>query len=203
MFAGERQDLVSLLSCADLFLLPSAQESFGMAALEAMACEVPVVASRVGGLPEVIDDGVTGFLCEPADLDGMAERGVEVLMDAARHERIAFAGAIAVRTRFCTDAIVPLYEDTIGRFSTADDGPDCGRCPKKLNVKVVKKATAKHVKQGKGWVTLSPAISHARSSSSLTANTDREPDGYARCRSHSRALAHSEEGTSCASSTCT
>ena len=111
MFAGERQDLVSLLSCADLFLLPSAQESFGMAALEAMACEVPVVASRVGGLPEVIDDGATGFLCEPADLDGMAERGVEVLMDAARHERVAFAGAIAVRTRFCTDAIVPLYEE--------------------------------------------------------------------------------------------
>ena len=111
MFAGERQDLVSLLSCADLFLLPSAQESFGMAALEAMACEVPVVASRVGGLPEVIDDGATGFLCEPADLDGMAERGVDVLMDAARHERIAFAGAIAVRTRFCTDAIVPLYEE--------------------------------------------------------------------------------------------
>ncbi len=60
MFAGERQDLVSWLSCADLFLLPSAQESFGMAALEAMACEVPVVASRVGGLPEVIDDGDDG-----------------------------------------------------------------------------------------------------------------------------------------------
>ena len=110
IFAGERQDLVSLLSCADLFLLPSAQESFGMAALEAMACEVPVVASRVGGLPEVIDDGETGFLCAPDDLDGMAERGASVLLDRARHERIAIAGAMAVRTRFCTDAIVPQYE---------------------------------------------------------------------------------------------
>ena len=71
-FVGEQQDLVPWLSIADLFLLPSAQESFGMAALEAMACEVPVVASRVGGLPEVIEDGVTGFLCPPDDLDAMA-----------------------------------------------------------------------------------------------------------------------------------
>ena len=53
------------LSIADLFLLPSAQESFGLAALEAMACEVPVVASNVGGLPEIIEDGVTGFVCPP------------------------------------------------------------------------------------------------------------------------------------------
>jgi len=111
LFAGERQDLVAWLSCADLFLLPSAQESFGMAALEAMACEVPVIASRVGGLPEVIDDGDTGFLCNPDDLDGMAERGADLLVDADAHQRIAMAGAIAVRTRFCTDAIVPMYED--------------------------------------------------------------------------------------------
>ena len=61
-----------LLSIADVFLLPSAQESFGLAALEAMACEVPVVASRVGGLPEVIEHGVNGFLHAPDDLDGMA-----------------------------------------------------------------------------------------------------------------------------------
>ena len=65
VFAGEQHDLVPWLSVADLFLLPSAQESFGLAALEAMACEVPVVASRVGGLPEIIEDGVTGFLCPP------------------------------------------------------------------------------------------------------------------------------------------
>ena len=63
---------MDVLSQADVFLLPSATESFGLAALEAMACEVPVVASRVGGLPEVIDDGVTGFLHPPDDIDGMA-----------------------------------------------------------------------------------------------------------------------------------
>jgi len=69
-FLGEQDLLVPLLSIADVFLLPSVQESFGLAALEAMACSVPVVASRIGGLPEVIEDGVTGFLHPPDDLDG-------------------------------------------------------------------------------------------------------------------------------------
>ena len=67
-FLGEQDQVVPLLSASDVFLLPSAQESFGLAALEAMACEVPVVASRVGGLPELIEDGVTGFLHAPDDL---------------------------------------------------------------------------------------------------------------------------------------
>src|SRR5262249_11258389 len=70
-FLGEQDVVVPLLSVSDVFLLPSMQESFGLAALEAMACEVAVVASRVGGLPEVIEDGVTGFLYDPHDLDGM------------------------------------------------------------------------------------------------------------------------------------
>ena len=72
-----------LLSVADVFLLPSAQESFGLAALEAMACEVPVVASRVGGLPEVVEDGVSGFLHALDDLDGMARSAVRLLTDDA------------------------------------------------------------------------------------------------------------------------
>ena len=70
-----------------VFLLPSAQESFGLAALEAMACEVPVVASRVGGLPEVIEHGVSGFLHAPDDLDGMAAERVALLTDPALHAR--------------------------------------------------------------------------------------------------------------------
>jgi N-acetyl-alpha-D-glucosaminyl L-malate synthase BshA len=113
VFAGEQRDLVAWLSIADLFLLPSAQESFGLAALEAMACEVPVVASRVGGLPEVIQDGVTGFLCAPEAADevgAMADRAVALLTDRALHARIAHAAAEEVRTRFCTDRLVPLYE---------------------------------------------------------------------------------------------
>jgi N-acetyl-alpha-D-glucosaminyl L-malate synthase BshA len=109
-FVGAQQDLVAWLSVADLFLLPSAQESFGLAALEAMACEVPVVASNVGGLPEIIEDGVTGFVCPPDAAEMMAERGVAVLTDSGLRSSIGRAAAEVVRTRYCTDLVVPLYE---------------------------------------------------------------------------------------------
>jgi N-acetyl-alpha-D-glucosaminyl L-malate synthase BshA len=107
---GEQKLVVPFLSVTDLFLLPSSQESFGLAALEAMACGVPVVASRVGGLPEVIDHEVTGFLHPPDDLVAMATSGIALLTDAALHERIAAAGFRAVQERFCADEIVPRYE---------------------------------------------------------------------------------------------
>ena len=83
--------MLPLLSVSDVFLLPSAQESFGLAALEAMACDVPVVASRVGGLPEVIAHESSGFLHEPGDLDGMAESAIRLLTDEPLHRRIADA----------------------------------------------------------------------------------------------------------------
>jgi len=113
-FVGEQLDLVPWLSAADLFLLPSAQESFGMAALEAMACEVVVVASRVGGLPEIIDDGVTGILCAADDLDAMANRAVAVLKDAAARARMGRAASLHTRATYCVDRIVPLYEQYYG-----------------------------------------------------------------------------------------
>jgi N-acetyl-alpha-D-glucosaminyl L-malate synthase BshA len=118
-FAGEQQSLVPWLSVADLFLLPSAQESFGLAALEAMACEVPVVASNVGGLPEIIEDGVSGFVCQADAVDAMAARGVALLTDAALRARITEAAVEVVRTRYSTELVVPLYEaayrDVLGR----------------------------------------------------------------------------------------
>ena len=95
---------------ADVFLLPSAQESFGLAALEAMACEVPVVASRVGGLPEIIEDGVTGFICDPEAIDEMADRTFALLTDQDRRQQMGRAAADVVRTIYCTDRIVPQYE---------------------------------------------------------------------------------------------
>ncbi len=107
---GAQEAVIPLLSAADVFLLPSAQESFGLAALEAMACEVPVVASRVGGLSEVIEHGVTGFLHPPNDIEGMAASAVSVLSDAAAHRRIADAARHAARDRFCSDRVVPMYE---------------------------------------------------------------------------------------------
>jgi N-acetyl-alpha-D-glucosaminyl L-malate synthase BshA len=108
---GEQQDLVPWLSVADLFLLPSAQESFGLAALEAMACEVPVVASHVGGLPEIIENGVTGFVCPPDAVRVMADCGRALLTDRDLRSSITVAAAEMVRTRYCTELIVPLYED--------------------------------------------------------------------------------------------
>jgi L-malate glycosyltransferase len=109
-FLGEQLDIVALLSVADLFLLPSSQESFGLAALEAMACEVPVVASAVGGLPEVVQHGETGFLHRPEDLDAMADSGVRLLLDPDLHDRITRNARAVVSERFCTNAVVPLYE---------------------------------------------------------------------------------------------
>jgi N-acetyl-alpha-D-glucosaminyl L-malate synthase BshA len=109
-FLGEQDQVVPLLSASDVLLLPSSQESFGLAALEAMACEVPVVASRVGGLPEVIDEGVTGFLHPPEDLDGMAESIVRLLRDPVLHRRMAVAARQTASERFCDTRVVPLYE---------------------------------------------------------------------------------------------
>jgi N-acetyl-alpha-D-glucosaminyl L-malate synthase BshA len=107
---GEQDQVVPLLSVADLFLLPSLQESFGLAALEAMACEVPVVASRVGGLSEVIDHGRSGFLHDLDDLEGMAVSGVKLLSEPELHAAVAAAGRRVVAEKFCADLIVPRYE---------------------------------------------------------------------------------------------
>jgi L-malate glycosyltransferase len=120
--AGAQQDVLPLLSIADVFLLPSAQESFGLAALEAMACEVPVVASNVGGLPEVIEHGVSGFLHPPDDLDGMAASAIAVLTDADRHRAIAEAACRRVHEHFCEERVVPmyvsLYRDVLARAAS-------------------------------------------------------------------------------------
>ena len=75
-----------------------------------MACGVPVVASRVGGLHEVIDHGATGFLHPPDDLEGMAESGIALVTDPALHARVAASGRRTVLERFCRDLVVPQYE---------------------------------------------------------------------------------------------
>jgi N-acetyl-alpha-D-glucosaminyl L-malate synthase BshA len=107
---GAQEEVVPLLSVADLFLLPSAQESFGLAALEAMACEVPVVASRVGGLPEVIEHGVSGFLHPPDAADEMAASGVAILQDPELHAAVGQAACRRVREHFSATRVVPMYE---------------------------------------------------------------------------------------------
>ena len=107
---GEQELVVPLLSIADLFLLPSSEESFGVAALESMACGTPVVASRVGGLPEVIVDGRSGMLCDPDDVSGMAAAALRLLTAPDLHQRVARGGVERVREHFCAEAVVPRYE---------------------------------------------------------------------------------------------
>ncbi len=113
-FVGEQPDGLPWLSIADLFLLPSAQESFGLSALEAMACEVPVIASAVGGLPEVVTEGVTGHLRDPGDADGMAQAALALLADEDARRAMGRAGAADVRARFRLEEVVPRYEELYG-----------------------------------------------------------------------------------------
>ncbi|HEX9750633.1 MAG TPA: N-acetyl-alpha-D-glucosaminyl L-malate synthase BshA [candidate division Zixibacteria bacterium] len=115
-FLGNREDIADILCAADAFLLPSHYEAFGLAALEAMACGVPVVASRVGGVPELIEDGKTGFLVDPDDYVGGSERLSAILTDKNLHESLRAGGLQHVRDNFTADAVVPLYEDMYRRL---------------------------------------------------------------------------------------
>lgn len=98
------------LSVADLLLLPSQSESFGLTALEAMASEVPVIATRVGGIPEVVEDGGCGFLFDIGDIDRMAEAAMNVLQDDAERNRLGARGREIALSNFTTDKIIPQYE---------------------------------------------------------------------------------------------
>lgn len=114
-FLGEQPDVASILVDADLFLLTSETESFGLSALEAMACGIPVVATKAGGVPEVVRDGKDGILREPGDVAGLAEACLALLRDPARRARMgASARRRAVRS-FSRDAVVDRYLDLYGR----------------------------------------------------------------------------------------
>ena len=102
--------VAQLLQAANLLLLPSETESFGLVALEAMASGVPVIATRVGGLPEVVEDGVTGFLTPVGDVDQMAERGLYILSDCSVCRSFAEAGRKRAAELFDYRKIVPQYE---------------------------------------------------------------------------------------------
>lgn len=109
-FPGKRNDISSLIARADLLLLPSELEAFGLVALEAMACGVPAVATNVGGIPEVITEGHDGYLCDVGDIDGMAARVLDLLADPQKFRSFAGHGRETAVSRFSADTIVPQYE---------------------------------------------------------------------------------------------
>ncbi len=132
-FLGKIDAVAPLLANADLFLLPSSSESFGLGALEAMASGVPVIASDVGGIPEVVRSGETGVLRPVGDVDGMAAAAIELLSDRGRWERMSVAAAADARERFSEEAVVAQYEalytDMLASAPSLADGAESGPIP--------------------------------------------------------------------------
>ena len=109
-FLGKQDNVNELLPLADLMLMPSEMESFGLAALEAMACSVPTIATKVGGVPELVTDGINGLLFPVADIEGMAAAAIDLLRDDERLAQMARAARTTATDHFCASRIIPLYE---------------------------------------------------------------------------------------------
>lgn len=108
-FLGKQERVHALLPLADLMLMPSELESFGLAALEAMACKVPAIATRVGGVPELIEDGANGLLFDVGDVDAMAAGAIALLRDPERHRAMRDAARLTAQTHFCSTLVLPQY----------------------------------------------------------------------------------------------
>jgi len=109
-FLGKQEDVAQVISMADVLLLPSEKESFGLVALEAMACGVPTIGSTAGGIPELVTSGETGFLSPIGDVEDMASNAIMLLRDDRLHEKVKQACIQRARHEFCNDSITTLYE---------------------------------------------------------------------------------------------
>ena len=116
-FLGKQDEVAKLLPLADLLLMPSELEAFGLVALEAAACRVPTIATRQGGVPELIEDDVNGRLLAVGDIEGMAQAALELLRDEHRLGTMAQAARQTAQQHFCASRIIPLYEEFL---------PQCG-----------------------------------------------------------------------------
>jgi L-malate glycosyltransferase len=108
-FLGKQESVNELLPLADLILMPSEMESFGLAALEGMACQVPAIATRVGGVSELVDDGETGRLFEVGDVEGMAGAAIDLLSHPEKLREMGLAARRTAQARFCASRIIPRY----------------------------------------------------------------------------------------------
>jgi len=111
VFLGKQDQVHEKLALADILLLPSELESFGLAALEGMACEVVPIATRVGGIPEVIEHGVSGYLADIGDVETMARYAIQLLSDPEHLQEMGKAARQVAQTRFCSSKIIPQYEE--------------------------------------------------------------------------------------------
>lgn len=123
LFVGKRSNISEFLGLSDIFLLPSELESFGLAALEAAACELPVIATRIGGIPEVVTDGETGFLSDVGDIEKMAADALRLLRDEDLRIKMGRRGRELAIERYSTEKVIPqyisLYERVIGGVRAA------------------------------------------------------------------------------------
>lgn len=122
IFLGKQDSVAELMACADLLLLPSESESFGLVALEAMSSGVPVVATRSGGIPEVVEDGVTGVLGDVGDVRAMADGAVAILRDPARWTHASRAARALATERYGVDAVIPHYEQYYRQILASGNG---------------------------------------------------------------------------------
>jgi L-malate glycosyltransferase len=126
VFLGNREDCVPVLQAGDVFVQASDSESFGLAALEAQACGVPVVSTRVGGVPEVIDDGENGLLAPPGDADALAAAVISLLEDRARWQRMSESSRSSAVQRFALATAVDRYEACYRRVLKSGDSAKSG-----------------------------------------------------------------------------
>jgi L-malate glycosyltransferase len=109
-FLGKQDGLVEILSSSDLFLIPSQSESFGLAALEAMSCGVPVISTSVGGLPELVKHNETGFIAEIGDVERMAKYAIDLLTNEKKYSMFSRNARERAVNNFAVEQIVPMYE---------------------------------------------------------------------------------------------
>jgi L-malate glycosyltransferase len=111
LFLGKQDQIREKLALSDVMLMPSELESFGLAALEGMACEVVPIATRTGGVPEVIEHGISGFLADVGDVDTMARYAIDLLGDETELRKMGKQARAAAQAKYCSSKIIPLYED--------------------------------------------------------------------------------------------